>query len=152
MVAMTHNGSGGFAVTSVDEGGRIVGLLGHGYGKYHGTMLVDTREQPAALRVRATGSWQLVIRDARKAPTWTGNGSGKTSSVLQVAPDTVQTLTTVRYSHEGTSNFVIRSYDSQSWELLVNEIGKVQGETVLPVGTRFVEVEADGAWTFTRRP
>ena len=151
LVVMTHNGSGGFAVTSVNDSGQIVGLLGHGYGKYRGTMMLDSREQPTALRVRATGSWQVVIRDARKAPTWTGKGSGTTSTVLQVDPAAVPASTTVRYSHRGEGNFVVRSYDYRSWDLLVNEIGKLQVDTELPAGTRFVEIEADGAWTFNRR-
>jgi len=152
MIAMTHNGSGGFAVNSLDVNGGIAALLGHGYGKYGGTMLLDSREQAVALQIRATGSWELVVRDARKAPAWTGQGAGTISTVLQVDPDTVSSLTTVTYSHQGRDNFVVRSYDSRSWQLLVNEIGKVQGETVLPVGARFIEVEASGAWTFTRRP
>ena len=151
LVVMTHNGSGGFAVTSVDDSGQIVGLLGHSYGKYRGTMMLDSREQPTALRVRATGSWQVVIRDARKAPTWTGKSSGTTSTVLQVDPAAVPASTTVRYSHRGEGNFVVRSYDYRSWDLLVNEIGKLQGDTELTAGTRFVEIEADGAWTFNRR-
>jgi len=148
---MTHNGSGGFAVVSLDATGQIVDLLGNSYGKYNGTMLVDGREQPTALQIRATGTWKMVIRDARRAPTWTGKGSGKISAVLQVDPTTIPALTTVRYSHAGKSNFVIHSFDGQSFDLLANEIGKVQGETALPAGTRFVEIEADGAWTFNRQ-
>ena len=150
-ITMTHNGSGGFAVVSLDESGKIVDLLGNSYGKYNGTMLVDGREQPTALQIRATGSWKMVIRDARRVATWTGKGSGKISTVLQVDPATIQALTTVRYSHAGKSNFVIHSFDGQSFDLLANEIGRVQGETTLPAGTRYIEIEADGAWTFNRQ-
>jgi hypothetical protein len=149
LVVMTHSGSGGFAVNGLDGDGHIVALLGHGYGKYQGTMLLDAMQRPAAVQVRASGSWKLVIKDARRAPRWTGKGSGKGSSVLRVEPAWTQPLATVRYTHRGTSNFVIRSYDSRSWDLLVNEIGRQDGETTIPVGTHYVEIEADGAWSLT---
>jgi len=150
MVVMTHQGSGGFAVNGLDGTGHIAVLLGHGYGKYQGTMLLDAMERPAAVQVRASGGWKLVIRDARRASLWTGKGSGKGSSVLRVEPAWAQPLATVRYAHRGTSNFVIRSYDSQSWDLLVNEIGRQDGDTTIPVGARYLEIEADGAWSLTQ--
>lgn len=151
MVVMTYQGSGGFAVNGLNGSGHIAALLGHGYGKYQGTMLLDAMERPAAVQVRASGGWKLVIRDARRAPLWTGKGGGKGSSVLRVEPAWAQPLATAHYTHRGTSNFVIRSYDSQSWDLLVNEIGRQDGETTIPVGTRFLEIEADGAWSFNRQ-
>lgn len=150
MVVMTHQGSAGFAVDGVDGNGHIVALLGNGYGKYQGTMLLDAQQRPAALQVQASGAWKLVIRDARRAPLWTGQGGGKVSSVLRVEPAWTQPHATVHYTHRGTGNFVIRSYQSGTWDLLVNEIGRQDGETRLPVGTRYLEIEADGTWTFTR--
>jgi hypothetical protein len=147
LVVMTHQGSGGFAVNGLDRGGHIAALLGHGYGKYQGTMLLDGMARPAALQVRASGAWKVVVRDARRAAVWAGKGSGKGSSVLRVERAWTQPLAAVRYTHRGTSNFVIRSYDSQSWDLLVNEIGRQDGETTLPLGTRYIEIEADGAWS-----
>jgi hypothetical protein len=150
MVVMTHQGSAGFAVNGLDESGHIAALLSHGYGKYQGTMLLDARERPAALQVRASGAWKVVIRDARRAPLWAGTGGGKGSSVRRVEPAWAQPLAAIHYSHRGTSNFVIRSYDGRSWDLLVNEIGRQDGETTIPVGSRYIEIEADGAWTLNR--
>jgi hypothetical protein len=150
MVVMTHQGSAGFAVNGLDDSGHIAELLGHAYGKYQGTMLLDARDRPAALQVRASGAWKVVIRDARRATLWTGKGSGKASSVRRVEPAWSQPLATVRYTHRGTSNFVIRSYDGRSWDLLVNEIGRQDGDTTIPAGTRYLEIEADGAWSLTR--
>ena len=34
-------------------------------------------------------------------------------------------------------------------ELLINEIGRYRGETMLPDSTLLLEIEADGAWTIT---
>jgi hypothetical protein len=151
MLSATHSGSGGFAVTALDAGGQTVGLLGNGYGRYRGTLMLDgDDEAPPALKVRATGAWKLVIRDARRAPLWRGAASGTTSTVLQVGPESVPPLTPIRYDHKGRSNFVVRSYGGGSWDLLVNDIGKVSGETTVPAGTRFIEIVADGAWSFRR--
>jgi hypothetical protein len=46
---------------------------------------------------------------------------------------------------------VIWSFGDDGRELLVNEIGRVSGESMLAAGSRYVEIKADGAWTFARK-
>ncbi len=52
--------------------------------------------------------------------------------------------------HMVAMKLVVRSFGSGSWDLLVDEIGRVSGKTTVPAGTRFVEITADGAWSFAR--
>lgn len=149
MLKMTHSGSQGFAVTALNDEGRTVGLLGSSYGRYEGTLMLNGDETPAVLKVRASGAWKLVVQDARKAPVWNGKASGNKPTVLRVTeqPDP---LAAVSYSHKGKRNFVIRSYGGGTWDLPVNEIGPVSGETTLAEKTDYIEIVADGAWTFGR--
>lgn len=63
-------------------------------------------------------------------------------------------ITIIRASHRGAENFIVQLRDSGGEEVgasLFNEIGNFDGSTAvgLPAGTYIVEVDADGAWTFT---
>jgi hypothetical protein len=80
-----------------------------------------------------------ILRDNHKTPDhalceqfWHGTG-----------------LTTLKITHSGSSNFAVKAYGDSS-RLLVNEIGKYSGETLLPSGTVLLEVEADGNWTLEK--
>ncbi len=61
----------------------------------------------------------------------------------------IRDFATVKITHRGSSNFIVKAYTADSGELLVNEIGNYSGEQIMPAGTVLVEILADGAWTIT---
>jgi len=147
IATITHQGSSNFIVESVDSTGDMQDLLVNEIGRYSGVRPLDFEAAPTALKIDADGKWRIVVRVGQKAPMWSGKASGKGSAVLRINPDSVQTLPTVKFTHQGSGNFIVYAYgDSQ--DLLVNEIGRYSGETLLPGGASFVEIQADGAWTF----
>jgi hypothetical protein len=96
------------------------------------------------LRITAAGRWQIVVRDAAAAPTFSGTTSGHGDAVLtSLGPSGVATIT-----HNGTSNFVVRATTSSAGQdLLVNEIGNYNGRQPWPTGPAFIQISADGDWT-----
>lgn len=147
---ITHRGTGNFIVWAVDSRGAEQDLLVNDIGSYAGTRPVDLNgdDKPAALRVQAHGAWTVTIQVAQKAPRWKGKGSGKGAAVLLVDPPS-EGMTTVRITHSGTGNFAVWAIDDYP-NLLVNEIGSYNGETLLPHGTLMLDIQADGRWTVTK--
>ena len=77
--------------------------------------------------------------------------SGTGSDVLRLtAPSKAPHRLTLR--HSGEYNFIVWALDNRGHYrgLLVNKIGSYKGRVVLPAGTRYVTITADGAWTITR--
>jgi hypothetical protein len=148
---ITYRGTGNFVVWAVDSRGAEQGLLVNDIGSYAGTRPVDPwgDDKPAALRVQASGGWTITIQVAQKAPRWNGKGSGKGAAVLLVDPSVSQGMTTVRITHSGKENFAVWAISDYP-NLLVNEIGRFNGETLLPDGTVMLDIQADGRWTVTR--
>lgn len=148
IATFTHAGSSNFVVITVDSGGEQLDLVNNHIGKYSGTRPLDFREDPAALKIEADGAWTINVQAVQKAPAWTGKSAGRGDAVLLV-PSDAPGLNTVKITHKGRSNFVVKAYGDRS-DLLVNEIGNYTGETLLPGGTTVIEIEADGAWTLDR--
>jgi hypothetical protein len=44
----------------------------------------------------------------------------------------------------------VQTHSGSALNLPINEIGNYSGEIQLPSGTTFVEIRADGAWSFRR--
>lgn len=57
----------------------------------------------------------------------------------------------VHFTHNGRSNFIIKSYDAdRNKDLLVNEIGRYDGSVLLSGTAPYsFEIDADGAWSYT---
>ncbi len=149
IATITHQGSSNFSIKALDATGAMTDLVVNEIGTYSGVRPLDLRSTPAALQIRADGSWKIVVQIAQKAPLWTGASSGKGAAVLRISPDALDGLTTVKITHNGTSNFAVWAYGNSS-NLLVNEIGAYTGETLLPQGTVLLEVKADGAWSIRK--
>jgi hypothetical protein len=146
---ITYQGSANFIVTTIDGSGQEIDLLVNEIGGYSGTTPIDFKDTaPAALKIDAAGTWKVIIKVAEEAPLWTGKMSGKGDTVVRISPDAVSGLTTVSFTHNGSSNFVVEVYTHDNWDLLVNEIGSYSGETVLPSDAVLVVIGADGNWTF----
>jgi hypothetical protein len=149
IATITHDGASNFAIWSVDGKGNNLDLIVNDIGSYKGVRPLDFVDTPVALKIEADGAWRVVVRVAEKAPLWRGKASGKGPAVYRVDPSALTGLPTVTFTHRGSSNFVVWSYDDGP-ELLINDIGRYSGETILPQGTDFVAIEADGAWTFAK--
>jgi hypothetical protein len=140
-------------VYTIDKSGSQTDLLVNEIGNYKGTRLfnADESEGTKALKIEADGSWSIVVKPVAQARQWSGAGriTGTGSDVLIYGGRT-DGITTVQIDHKGKSNFVVYSYSTESGrDLLVNEIGRYSGESLLPAGTVVLAVEADGSWTIT---
>jgi hypothetical protein len=153
IATITEKGTSNFAVWTLASDGSQLELLVNDIGSYKGTVIFDaeTGTHSVAFKVESNGTWTIVVAPVTRARKWATSGAltGKGDDVVQLSP-AVSGLITTTVSHRGSSNFAIHSYSDSGVDLLVNEIGKYKGEIQLPDGTYVVQVEADGAWSFTR--
>jgi len=149
VATITHDGTSNFMVEALDDDRRPVGLIVNAIGDYAGDRTVGLAERgtTAAFRVRATGTWKIVLRDLSKAPAFTGEASGRKPAVFRV-PDGAALGRQITATHSGRDNFVVRGFgDDDRFGLFINEIGRFRGTEPLPPDTRVIEVDARGGWT-----
>jgi hypothetical protein len=103
------------------------------------------------LEVEGDGNWTITIQ--RITETSTRNLAGKGTVVTGLFQVTGG-RNVVRMTHDGKHNFVVKIFEENGgkydYELLVNEIGAYNGETLVTLeGNKnyLVEVTADGNWT-----
>jgi hypothetical protein len=149
---ISHSGSSNFAVWTIGQGGDRQDLLVNEIGGYRGTVLFDEQDgqHSVAFQIAADGRWTVRILPLSRAPVWSGrkalNGRGDT--VIRLNPPS-SGLTTTKIQHTGSSNFAVYAYGDTT-ELLVNEIGRYRGESLLPNGTLLIAITADGRWSFSK--
>jgi hypothetical protein len=152
IATITNSGGANFAVWSIGADGSTLELLVNVIGRYSGTVIFDTGadEHSVAFKVESSSSWTIAIKPIQAARLWDGasklSGRGDDVVLLQ---QPISGLTTAAITHSGSSNFAVWSYSDSSRDLLVNEIGKYTGESLLPSGMMLLVVSADGAWTVT---
>jgi hypothetical protein len=153
IAAISHRGRANFVVATIDKSGSQSDLLVNEIGNYKGTRLfnADESEGTKALKIEADGSWSIAVKPVAQSRKWSGGGrvTGTGSDVL-IYGRKAEGIATVRITHKGEANFVVLAYSTETGrELLVNEIGRYSGESLLPAGTVLLSVEADGAWTIS---
>ncbi|MEV0715363.1 hypothetical protein [Asanoa sp. NPDC050611] len=148
IATITHDGSSNFIVEGLDDSGQPAGLIVNAIGDYSGDRTVGLdREAPAAIAVRATGTWKIVLRDLSKAPKFTGEAAGRKPAVFLV-PDAAALGGRITATHSGRDNFVVRGYgEDDRIELFINEIGRYRGTEPLAPDIQVIELEAQGGWT-----
>lgn len=148
-VVASYTGVGNFIVWSYGEDGSE-DLLFNDLGNYEGEALLPI-ESDLRFEVTASGPWTLTVEPIPVTDSYAGGlleGQGdRVSDLFQ--PD-VTGNRVYGYSHDGQSNFIVLLYcagDSFP-EYVVNEIGIVEGETIVNVasGPCLWEVTADGTW------
>jgi hypothetical protein len=155
IVDFTHNGSSNFSVVSLDAGLAHIELLVNEIGQYTGRRGLNVGNfsftAPDIVRhldIDADGAWSAIVRPISEARIITSalNGSGDDFVVLR-GP----TPTTLTSTHNGSSNFAVWALEPSGalGDLLVNVIGPYSGTDVVPRGTKFLDITADGAWTLT---
>ena len=154
LVRAKHTGEGNFAIWALNGAGKETELLVNTIGEYKGTTLLTAtaKRHVRGLAVTGDGDWTITTKPLRKARVWrdaTINGTG--DNVLKVP---VRKLT-LKAVYRGEGNFAIWALNKNGrlLDLLVNEIGRYRGTTVMPIGTKYVTVNADSGktWTLTKR-
>jgi hypothetical protein len=145
----------------VSRGGGTEELLFNEIGNYSGETAWEAAEAGRyRLKVTADGSWSLRVTQpvpgGREKPI-PGRVTGRGADVVRVhAAEDLQPVVSAR--HRGESNFavfLIGYGDTTGSELLFNEIGNFQGDTLvneMPEGSYLLEVQADGPWTIRFAP
>lgn len=150
IVTLTHTGASNFIVNPVSADGDEGYLWANEIGDWTGTIF-QAKESVAivAASVEADGPWTIRIAPLAAAPVVNPRsyaGSGSAVVKFRVASQGFKRIT---LTHDGEANFIVHPIDRNGSEgyLLVNEIGRYEGTKVLPKGTRYLSVVADGDWT-----
>lgn len=152
IVTISEKGTSNFVVYNLDASGDKIDLLVNEIGNYKGTVLIDADEgeESVAFKVESNGSWTLTVKPLSRARIWAPDGaiSGNGDDVLFVFPEP-EPFTIVTLKHDGDSNFAIWAYSGDDTDLLVNEIGRYSGDTVVGSDLLLLEITADGSWSIT---
>lgn len=143
--AISHQGRSNFAIISYDSAGNRLDLIVNEIGDHLGTHLVP--ERPAALEITADGAWNITFLPPellRRATERTITGRGP--DVVVVADLNLSGLVAGTFRHSGESNFAVIGWSETDRDLLVNEIGPYEGQSVVAADTMLFEVQADGDW------
>jgi len=149
MVTATHNGTGHFAITGLDENNEFSDLLVNTIGAYEGVTafgvhsLLPTGER---LQVSADGDWTIEVSSLNDAPTLPDSGTG--NGVFSFTGP----AGTWAIEHTGTGHFSVIQYGTgmAGMNLLVNEIGDYSGSVAAHAGPAIVVVTSEGNWTIAK--
>ena len=148
MLTATYKGSSNFSIEVLDSNNKETDLAVNTIGAYSGTTAFGISAfstDSAKLKVTASGSWTLHIAPFAEAPSFEASGHG--DSIFKYEDSSAPTW---KINHTGSSNFSVTEVsDSDSWNLLVNEIGHYTGTVPADAGPALVIVTADGNWSFT---
>jgi len=149
--SFTHDGSSNFIVKAYDENGEEL-LLINEIGSYVGSRpLIGSGSW--FLEVDADGRWSATVEAISLDPNGSQSFTGSGDAVSALFEPTSSGATPFEVSNVGESNFVVWLHCGGGSELVQNEIGSVQGSTVVDFedGPCFWEVQSDGAWSVRKR-
>lgn len=162
IITLTHQGDSNFIVKPVGADGEEGFTWANEIGPWQGTTFQEmndffSRYGPknpiVALSVQADGPWNIAIKPLGAAPRQalkSGSGAGESVIRFRSRP---KGLTRITLQHDGESNFIVRpiTASGKTGISLVNEIGPYKGTKLLPPGTQYLWVNADGNWSYTTR-
>ncbi len=146
-----YTGSSSFIVEAKTANGRSLGTPVSAFGTYRGTTIVDAQsgDLTASLKITTDGSWHVELYPITMGYAWDAKSPLKgTSDEVLIVPGGLAVPQPVTVSNVGASNFVVTAYTPGA-HLLVNELGVVTSQAVLPAGTQILSVTSDGQWTVT---
>ncbi|MFC0037110.1 hypothetical protein [Actinomadura rayongensis] len=152
IATVAHSGGSNFIVTSLDRDGTEGDTLVNAIGAYRGSVLfnIDEGTFTEALTVKADGPWTIRLKPIGAAERWTGAvAHGRGDQVLRLLMPTTG-LTTATITHQGSDNFIVNAYSGTEQQNLINEIGRYDGQALLPDGTALITISADGRWNLRR--
>jgi hypothetical protein len=153
---LTHDGASNFIVHILDGAGEQVGSsLANEIGP---ATLKSVTAIPATakytIEVKADGAWTIETKAPKTVDEIPASLKGKGTYVSDVFPMKKASPKTVKLTHAGESNFIVRLLEARTGQLavssLANEIGPYSGESVLTPSADdhyLFEVIADGDWT-----
>lgn len=145
IVHATMHGSGNNVVWAKDPHLNNTDLLVNEIGPYSGATLLDLEPyatQSQYLEIDSDATWVIQLRPLASAFPFVGTVNGSGDNVLYYAGGRAAG----RFTHHGSSNFVVRAVTSADWDLVVNEIGSYDGRHVVDVAPAYLAVTADGPW------
>ncbi|WP_327105430.1 hypothetical protein [Nonomuraea glycinis] len=152
IVKATHRGESNFIVWAL-AGGKQVGLVANAVGDHKGTRAFNTirGDKVRSLEVTADGAWTLQVLPITKARYWAINAKGAGPDVLRLTSAS-KAARRITIRHQGESNFIVWALDNRghTTKLLSNKVGDYRGRVLLPAGTRYATIEADGTWSIAR--
>lgn len=139
------HGSRNNIIWSRDGAGARNDLLVNEIGPYQGANLMDLspfESVSRTLEITSSAAWVLQLRPLATAPAFTGavNGGGDEVLYYRGGP------TVGRFTHNGSSNFIVEAVTGADWDLVVNEIGAYDGRSYVELAPAFIAISADGGW------
>lgn len=142
----SHRGGANFVVWAYRGDRRD--LLVNTIGNYDGSrVLLGTEE--VRFSIEADGAWTATISPIGSGGTVEASGTGDSVTKTFGPPGT----TSLRFTHNGNTNFVVWLYCANGRQLVQNTIGAFNGSKIVQFGAApcYWEVMADGAWTIARQ-
>jgi hypothetical protein len=162
IITLSHQGESNFIVKPVGANGEEGFSWANEIGPWQGTTFQEmndffsrygAKNPIVALSVQADGPWNISIKPLGAAPRQAlKSGKGTGESVVRFR-STPKGLTRITLQHDGESNFIVKpiTASGKTGFSLVNEIGPYRGTKILPPGTQYLWVNADGNWSYTTR-
>jgi hypothetical protein len=146
IVAVTHDGSGDFAVQPQQGGVPAGAPFATVTGPWQGRYLVGLGGTISGFAVTAGGDWTLTIEQRSSALAFdaVSGVDGENADVIAY-DDAAAWAATVSYEVPGL--IVIRAVTVSGAQELVSQTGPFSGEIEVPAGPGFLTVEASGAWS-----
>ncbi len=152
----TNGGSSNFQVYALNDALEQEDLLVNEIGPITSRNLVEASSPFTYLEISAEGDWRLEFVQLETAistgfiQTWDGAAplAGAGNDVVLYSGG----LGILQYSNTGDSNFQIYGYSDSGSDLLVNEIGPIEGTGRITAGPLLLDIGADGDWTLTVQP
>jgi hypothetical protein len=148
---ITYTGGGNFAVRNYGDSPNYYDLLVNTIGRYDGIVPIDfgDGEHTTRFEVIASGPWTIEVKHPIESHNFAvpGTFEGKGDDVIRLVGYKQNPPDIAHITHDGKSNFAVYGYADEGRTLLVNEIGKYEGDSILSPTTFLMVVKADGKWT-----
>ena len=152
IIRVNFSGESVFTVTPIDSTGKKQLSLFLAIGDHKGVHYQKAYTKPiVAYEIAGTGEWNMEIApisDARVVPTKSVAGNGD-DVVKFIKPSSG--FKRISFTHDGEGVFSVTPLDSKGRSRfpLMLKIGAYTGTVVLPSGTQYLDISADGNWTFS---
>jgi hypothetical protein len=150
IVTLTHQGASNFIVAPINTAGAEGTSWANEIGLWSGTVF-QAKESRAinAASVQADGAWSITVKPLKAAPVVPSAAYQGSGTAVVKFKSTLSSPKRITLTHDGESNFIVSPISSggRGGASIVNEIGVFTGTVVLPKGTRYLAVNADGTWT-----
>lgn len=151
IVTLTFEGTGAFKALTLDANGTPVSnLVDLEAGPYSGVQAFNLDGKSAStLKIEGDGAWVARVQPLAAAPAWdvTGSTTGTGDRVIRLGAARAADVTLTRASADGKDFTMILNRADGSNAGTVSGLGDV----ILPKDATLLRVEADGAWTITKK-